>query len=92
VAGTAFWAVGTLGRLVRHGGFMKVLAVVVALALVALPFVGCGGGGPACVGTCGICNFSEDCCGFASGELCTDASSDFAPRCSPSDFFCKLTP
>jgi hypothetical protein len=73
---------------------MKLLALVVAIALVALPFVGCGGGGggPSCVGTCGICNFSEDCCGFFEGELCTDATSDFAPRCSIEDFFCKLTP
>ena len=73
---------------------MKVLAVVIAFALVALPFAGCGGGGGggfACVGTCGICTFSEDCCGFPD-ELCTDASSDFAPRCSPADFFCKLAP
>lgn len=69
---------------------MKVLAVVAALVLVALPFVGCGGGGGSgCLGTCSFCSFSYECCG---SELCTNATSDLNPRCSPSDFFCKLSP
>jgi hypothetical protein len=68
---------------------MKVLAVVVALALVALPFVGCGGGGGGCIGTCGSCIDSFDCCG---SDLCTNATSDGFARCSPFDFACKLTP
>jgi hypothetical protein len=69
---------------------MRVLAVVVALVLVALPFAACGsGGGSSCIGTCGFCNFSSECCGF---NLCTNATSSGFAQCSPSDNFCKLAP
>jgi hypothetical protein len=73
---------------------VRILVLVVVLALVALPFVACGGGGGgfSCVGDCGSCFVASDCCGFGSGAVCSNATFDGTPRCNFGDFTCKLSP
>lgn len=66
---------------------MRILGVVVVLLLVALPFIGCGGGGGGCIPGCNSCNFSYECCG---GD-CNNANSQGIPLCGPPGF-CKLSP
>jgi hypothetical protein len=72
---------------------MRILAVLLVLGLVAIPFVACGGGGgPGCVGECGFCTFSTDCCGFGSGAVCSNQTFDGFARCNFADFTCKMSP
>ena len=57
---------------------MRILAAILVLALVIVPVLGCGGGGGGCVGQCGYCSSSFDCC---SPLLCL-ANGDGTVRCS----------
>ena len=70
---------------------MRILAIVVVVLLVALPFLGCGGGysGSSCFGDCSFCNFSYECCGSFG---CTNATTDGSPRCQSFAGQCKLSP
>ena len=72
---------------------MRILALLVVLALVAMPFVACGGGGGySCVGECGSCFVASDCCGYGSGAVCSNQTFDMSARCNFADFTCKLSP
>lgn len=67
---------------------MRILAVLIALVLVAIPFAACGGGGGGgCTGTCGFCTFSSECCG---SQLCTNQTTSGFAQCEIFDFQCKF--
>ena len=70
---------------------MRVLAVLVVLALVALPLVACGVSGAinTCQGQCERCDTSDECCHNAT---CSIFTSDAQGRCQTGNFQCKLTP
>jgi hypothetical protein len=50
---------------------MRVLAVLIALALVAVPLAACGGGGYGCTPLCATCGTFTDCCDYPSGAVCS---------------------
>ena len=66
---------------------MRILAALIALVLVAVPFAACGGGGGGCTGVCGPCTFSTECCG---SELCTNQTTSGFRQCENFDFQCKV--
>lgn len=72
---------------------MRWLAALLVVALLVLPLTACGGGGGSfCSGICGTCTFSEDCCDFSSGAVCSNATGSGSVRCIFAAGQCKLDP
>jgi hypothetical protein len=67
---------------------MRIIALVVVLALVVLPFAACGTGGTShdCLGACQVCSGNTLCC----EGICSIDTSDGFPRCESVGHQCKL--